>query len=99
MKYPLVENGKAIDNKPKGKAIRRALAIRNNEVIMVESCNRESFHDFAQALADIGIADAIYLVGSHNIFGWYRTQNNEIQHFGNAAGEVRGGNYLVWRGR
>ena len=31
--YPLVSNSEAIDNKPKGKSIRRALAIRNSEII------------------------------------------------------------------
>ena len=100
--YPLVENGEAITNKPKGKAIRRALAIRENEVIMVESCHRESFHDFAQALADMEISDAIYLVGGNSILGWYRTCDNQVQPLGSSVGEqeqMQGVNYLVWQGR
>ena len=97
----MVENGEAITNRPKGKAIRRALAIRENEVIMVESCHRESFHDFAQALADMDISDAIYLVGGNSFFGWYRTGDNQVHTLGNAAVKedepMRGVNYLVWR--
>ena len=31
---------------------------------MVETTTRESFHDFAQALVDLGADNAIYLVGS-----------------------------------
>ena len=95
--YPLVKNYEAIENNPKNKAVRRALAIRENEVIMVESRERESFHDFTQALVDVGVSDAIYLVGG-NAFGWYRTENNEVITFGDKANKVMAGvNYLVWR--
>ena len=101
--YPLVENGEAIDNKPKGKSIRRALAICENEVMMIESVNRESFHDFAQALADMGISDAIYLVGSTRISGWYRANDNQVHLLGNDPIKedetMHGVNYLVWRVR
>ena len=52
--YPLVHNGELIENKPKNKSIRRALAVRNERMLMVESKNRESLYDFSNALIDIG---------------------------------------------
>ena len=33
-------------------------------MFMVETTTRESFHDFAQALVDLGADNAIYIVGS-----------------------------------
>lgn len=36
---------------------------------MVETGSIESFHDFAQALADLGVDQAVYLVGS-SAYGW-----------------------------
>ncbi len=94
--YPLVKNAMPIDNKPKGKSIRRALAIRNRQVIIVESRSRESFHDFAQALADIGVSDAVYLVGG-SAFGWYRNQNREQTFFGKEEEMFPNPNYLIWK--
>jgi hypothetical protein len=95
--YPLVKNSVAIENKPKGKSIRRALAIRDGQVMMVESCERESFHDFAQALVDAGVSEAIYLMGSNDIFGWYRDENGEVTVLGRRSERLEGENWLVWR--
>ena len=67
--YPLVKEGELIENNPKNKAIRRALGIKQGQIIMIESRSSESFHDFTQALIDFGINNAIYLVGG-NAFGW-----------------------------
>jgi len=98
--YPLVNNSQVIENKPKGKSIRRALAIRRGEVIMLESRERESFHDFAQALADLGVTEAIYLIGGESVYGWYRDENSQQTFFGTKIeNPVEGINYLVWRNR
>ncbi len=94
--YPLVRDSQVIENEPKGKSIRRAIAIRNNKVIMVESRSRESFHDFAQALVDIGISNAIYLCGG-SAFGWYRASDDTITTFGQEKEIASGTNYLVWK--
>jgi hypothetical protein len=95
--YPLVKNLQAIDNKPKGKSIRRALAIRDGEIMMLESASRESFHDFAQALADAGVSEAIYLVGG-NSYGWYRDEQDKQVFFGTKQEKLLyEENYLVWK--
>jgi len=95
--YPLVKNGEPVENKPKGKAIRRALAISEGTVMMFESSERESFHDFANALADYGVSEAIYLVGS-TAYGWYRDSQGQFTAFGAKDNRKwQDMNYLVWR--
>lgn len=96
--YPLVNNGELVENNPKNKSIRRALAIRNGKVIMIESRSSESFHDFSQALIDIGVTEAIYLVGSANAYGWFINSENEKIFYGNKPNDrLKNISYIVWR--
>ena len=67
--YPLVDKGVLVENELKNKSIRRALCEIDEHIVVVESQTTESLHDFAQALVDIGTANAVYLVGS-NAMGW-----------------------------
>lgn len=69
--YPLVDNGLLVKNELKTKSVRRALCEIEGRIAVIESQTTESLHDFAQALVDIGTANAIYLVGS-NAMGWYQ---------------------------
>jgi hypothetical protein len=95
--YPLVDNGRLVENEPKNKAIRRALCDREGEFMMVESGVSESFHDFAQALVDLGVTNAIYLVGS-NAFGWAVDDAGMRTEFGEENNSLpRNTSYLVWR--
>ena len=95
--YPLVSNGELVENNPKNKSIRRALAVRNEQVIIVESKNRESFHDFSQALIDIGVLNAIYLVGSDS-FGWYYDSEFVRHEFGKELPDIPDNiSYIIWR--
>jgi len=80
--YPLVYHGEPITNNPVNKSIRRALAVRNEQVIMVESTSALSFHDFSQALVDIGVSDAIYLVGGRDAHGWYYNKESVRHEYG-----------------
>jgi len=95
--YPLVANGELIENKLKNKSIRRALAVRNGTVIIAESKNRISFHDFSQALIDVGISDAIYLVGG-DAFGWYHDNNHVRHELGTELSDIPENiSYIIWR--
>jgi len=95
--YTLVHNGELVENKPKNKSVRRALAIRDERVIMIESLNRESFHDFSQALIDIGVTDAIYLVGG-SAYGWYRDKDRTRHSFGEKLPETpENVSYILWQ--
>ncbi len=97
--YPLVSNGEVVENNPKNKAIRRALAVRLGKIVMVESRSMESFHDFSQALVDIGVSDAIYLVGS-TAYGWYYGQDHVRHEFGIEQSSLPGNtSYIIWRSK
>lgn len=95
--YPLVDNGTLVENEPKGKSIRKALCDRNGEIIVVMSQTPESFHDFAQALVDMQVDNAIYLVGSTS-FGYFR---DRYDHLAIIYNKFRYGyqyeNFIVWK--
>ena len=100
--YPLVKDGQVIDNEPKGKSIRRAICDCQGEIFMVETGTIESFHDFAQALADLGVDQAVYLVGS-SAYGWAVDEAGTTHEFGEDnyyTGRRRmpkNTSYIVWR--
>lgn len=95
--YPLVDNGVLVENEPKGKSIRKALCDRNGEIMVVMSETTESFHDFAQALIDMKVDNAIYLVGGVS-FGYFRDMYDQLSIIYN---KHRYGykyeNFIVWR--
>ena len=95
--YPLGDNGVLVENEPKGKSIRKALCDRNGEIMIVMSQTPESFHDFAQALVDMKVDNAIYTVGSTS-YGYFR---DKFDHFEQIYEKRRGGykyeNFIVWR--
>lgn len=85
--HSLVADGKVTANMKeevyKNKTFRRALCQRGNQVFVV-ACNDVSMHKLAQALADIGVDNAIYLIGGHNqktFNGWWRDVDDDIELF------------------
>lgn len=99
--FPLVDNGKLVENEQKGKSVRRALCQRGDETFTIETLDTESFHDFAQALVDLGVDNAIYLIGS-NAYGWATDADGQRHEFGNPAPPKKRWkniNYLVMRNR
>lgn len=94
--YPLVDNGILVESGPKGKSTRRALCSRTGEIIVALSESAESMHDFAQALVDLGVENAIYLVGGQNAYGWCVDLDKEQTVFGSDSKQYKNENYLVW---
>ena len=100
--YPLVDNGVPVFNEPKGKSIRRGICDMGGTIFMVETLAKESFYDFAQALADMGVNNAIYLVGS-TAYGWAVDREGIAHEFGYDdcyAGRRRmpkNTSYIIWR--
>ena len=95
--YPLVKDGEIVINNIRNKSIRRALAIRNGNIIMVESRSNESFYDFSMALVDIGVTQAIYLVGS-TTHGWWVDKNHKLTEFGVESKEMPPNtSYIIWQ--
>ena len=100
--YPLVSDGQIVENEPKGKSIRRSICDRDGEIFMVETGSKESFHDFSQALVDLGVDQAVYLVGS-SAYGWAVDGEGVVHEFGEDnyyKGRRRmpkNTSYIVWR--
>lgn len=96
--YPLVDNGVLVENEPKGKAIRKAICDRAGEILIVMSQTPESFHDFAQALVDLGADNAIYLVGSTS-YGYFRDSLGQLSIiYDKKRGGQKYENHLQWVG-
>lgn len=98
--YPLVSNGVTVENEVKGKSVRRGICDRHGEIFMTESLSEESFHDFSQALVDLGVSHAIYLVGSSS-YGWATDSTGQQHDFGNKRGYRRrmpkNTSFIVWK--
>lgn len=75
--YPLVNDGVLVENEPKGKSIRKSICDRGGEILIVMTQEPESFHDFAQALIDLGASNAIYLVGGSS-YGFLRDKDDQL---------------------
>ena len=96
--YPLVCDGKMVENKPKGKAVRHALCEIDGQVAVVSSLSNESLHDFAQALEDMGVRQAIYLTGADS-YGFCRPKDRPFTSWGNVtlAASYGNVNFIVWK--
>lgn len=94
--FSLVHDGQLGETLPKGKAIRRALCYHQQAIVVVESVDRESLHDFSQALLDMGVQEAIALVGSVQLPLYEDEQGNrnthDLEHWDKAQET-----YIVWR--
>lgn len=97
--YPLVVGGQVVENKPKGKSLRKALAEIGGTPTVVLSRDRMTFGDFSRTLAELGATNAIYLVGSAS-YGFATDQEGRKIDFG-VPGETsslpENTNYLIWR--
>ncbi|MBQ7461245.1 MAG: hypothetical protein IJS63_03190 [Bacteroidaceae bacterium] len=94
--FSLVHDGKHGESVPKGKAIRRALCYYQESIVIIETQGRESYHDFAQALMDLGVQEAIALVGNEQISTY------EEEDAGRFIGDIETKEgvqetYIVWR--
>ena len=95
--FALVDNGALIETGLKNKAVRKALCLRMGEYFIAATETPESFHDFAQALVDLGVEKAISLVGSSTAFGWYVDSNGNQTMFGEDIHKYENENYILWR--
>lgn len=96
--YGLVDKGQLVENEPKNKTMRKALCDRNGQIFVAVSETDESMHDFAQALVDLGIDNAVYLVGSHSAFGWWKNEAGDTEYFSpdQHRQSYRNENYFIW---
>lgn len=95
--FPLVDNGVLVENELKNKSMRKAICQRLGQHFIAVSQTSESFHDFSQALVDLGIENAISLVGSYSAYGWSIDAEEEQEMFGKDVHKFKNENYLLWR--
>jgi len=95
--FPLVDNGVLVENEQKNKSIRKALCSRLGQYFIAVSGDNESYHDFAQALVDLDVENAISLVGSKSAFGWWINQDGNLNQFSEDIHKFQMENYVVWR--
>ncbi len=95
--YPLVVGNQVVENKPKGRSLRKALAEWNGEMRVVMSRTALSFSDFSQTLVDLGVSNAIYLVGS-SAYGFAVDRGGQRMDFGRSGENApQNVNYIVWK--
>ena len=96
--YALVSNGKLVENNLRNKSMRKALCVRGDEVFVVITHTRESMHDFSQALVDLGVDNAIYIVGSYS-YSLYRDENGALHRVNGQPSRIKhkNVNFIEWR--
>lgn len=95
--YSLVTNGNLMSVPPKGKSIRRALCLKDNSFQLYETSTPESYHDFSQALVDIGVTEALALVGGNSAVMWRDEEGNLSCDGGIFGHNYPNENYIIWR--
>lgn len=95
--FPLVENGILVENEQKNKSVRKALCARMGQFFIAVTETDESYHDFSQALVDLGVDNAISLVGSKFAFGWWIDKDGVKMSFAERWQQYQRENYVGWR--
>lgn len=95
--YPLVYDGEIVENSSQRVSLRKALATLSGEVVVILGHEQQSFHDFSQALVDLGVTNAIYLVGSKTYLK-ARLEDGRIYEFGKRAPHpYPNTNFIFWQ--
>ncbi|MDE6535349.1 MAG: phosphodiester glycosidase family protein [Muribaculaceae bacterium] len=95
--YPLVVGGQSIENKPKGRAVRKALAEIGNKICIIVSHDKLTFTEFSELLTEAGVRNAIYLCGGDS-YGFYNDKEGQRQQIGNDQKSI-GENisFIIWK--
>lgn len=98
--YPLVSKGILVENNPKNISIRRGICQRGNLYFVAETTVPVSLHDFSQALVDMKVTNAVYLVGSQYACGFRRTDTGDVESWGkDVFSKAKNISYIVWKKR
>lgn len=94
--FPLVVANQVVENKLKGRYLRKALAERADGICVVISHEAMTMGDFSQVLVDAGVRNAIYLTGGSSLSG-YKDVSGKITRLGKRRYDFKYENYIVWR--
>lgn len=70
-----ITDQKSEKSKPQGRSTWQALCEKDGKILFIESDNT-TFHDFAKALSDYGVTNAIYIVDGKS-YGFYRPDDSK----------------------
>lgn len=94
--YPLVVGGQVIENRLKPSSLRKALAELNGEIVVIMTHRKMTLNEFSQLLVDLGVSNAIYLVGS-SAFGFAIDEDGNRIEFGKKQeNPSKNTNYIIW---
>ncbi len=79
-----------------GKVERRALAVKDDQLYVVATRDKESIWDFADALREYGFVDAVYITGG-NDRTYYRESRHKIHRMGTDSITVSHVPWLVFK--
>lgn len=95
--YPLVVGGQVVDNKLPSSSLRKALAQLNGKIVVIMSQRKQTLNEFSETLVDLGVSDAIYLVGSTS-YGFAVDKEGYKIEFGKEDENLSANtNYIVWK--
>lgn len=95
--YPLVVGGQVVENKLKPSSLRKALAELNGETVIIMTHKKMTLNEFSKTLVDLGVSNAIYLVGS-SAFGFaIDADGNRIEFGKKIDNPSENTNYIVWK--
>lgn len=95
--YPLVVGGQVVENKLKPSSLRKALAELNGEIVVIMSHKKQHLNDFSQTLVDLGVTNAIYLIGS-TAYGFAKEKDGNRLEFGMEYDTPSvNSNYIIWK--
>lgn len=93
--YSLVSDSLPVKVTDKRKAVRNALCWYKGNICVIGTQERESFHDFSQALADLGVSEAVNLIGGNKTV--FAMDKDGKKTDTKLEGKVEKTNYIVWK--
>ena len=94
--YPLVVGGQRVDNKLNSSSLRKALAELNGETVVIMNDKQQTLNEFSQTLVDLGVSNAIYLIGSTAPGFAKDGHGNKIAFGKEVESPAENTNYLIW---
>lgn len=95
--YPLVVAGQVINNTTPYTALRKALAELDGKTVVVMSEKEQKINDFSQTLVDLGVTNAINLIGSTSLGFAHDAEGRKIVFGQDVENRLENANYLIWR--
>lgn len=95
--YPLVVAGQMVENRLKPRSLRKALAELDGRLCVILSSSSLTLNEFSTILVDLGVTNAIYLIGSVSYGKALDSEGNLIEFGKRVASPAGNVNYIVWR--